>query len=52
MEGSLEIGAPRERVSSAGFAALLDRIDQRSRAGNDEGWAEELGELEEYLEAP
>jgi uncharacterized protein YndB with AHSA1/START domain len=35
----------------SGFASLPDQIRQQSQAGNDEGWAEELDELKEYLEA-
>jgi uncharacterized protein YndB with AHSA1/START domain len=35
----------------SGFASLPDQIETQSQSGNDEGWAHELGELKEYLEA-
>lgn len=35
----------------SGFATLPDQIEQQSQKGNDEGWAHELQELKEYLEA-
>ena len=35
----------------SGFASLPDQIEQQSQKGNDEGWAHELEELREYLEA-
>jgi uncharacterized protein YndB with AHSA1/START domain len=41
----------RLTLVESGFASLPDQIEQQSQAGNDEGWAQELGELKEYLEA-
>ena len=29
----------------------FDQTETQSQKGNDEGWAHELGELKEYLEA-
>ena len=41
----------RLRLVESGFASLPDQIETQSQEGNDEGWAHELGELKEYLEA-
>jgi uncharacterized protein YndB with AHSA1/START domain len=41
----------RVRLVESGFASLPDQIETQSQKGNDEGWAHELGELKEYLEA-
>ena len=41
----------RVRLVESGFASLPDQIETQSQEGNDEGWAHELGELKEYLEA-
>jgi len=35
----------------SGFASLPDQIEQQSQKGNDEGWAHELQELKDYVEA-
>ncbi|HEX6579832.1 MAG TPA: SRPBCC domain-containing protein [Actinomycetota bacterium] len=35
----------------SGFASLPDQIETQSQKGNDEGWAHELQELKEYVEA-
>jgi uncharacterized protein YndB with AHSA1/START domain len=48
----LEDGAStRVRLVESGFASLPDQIETQSQKGNDEGWAHELQELKEYLEA-
>ena len=48
----IEDGAStRVRLVESGFAALPDQIETQSQKGNDEGWAHELQELKEYLEA-
>ena len=48
----LEGGAStRVRLVESGFASLPDQIETQSQKGNDEGWAHELQELKEYLEA-
>ena len=48
----LEDGAStRVRLVESGFASLPDQIETQSQKGNDEGWAHELRELKEYLEA-
>ena len=48
----LEDGAStRVRLVESGFASLPDQIETQSQMGNDEGWAHELQELKEYLEA-
>jgi uncharacterized protein YndB with AHSA1/START domain len=39
------------RLVESGFASLPDQIETQSQEGNDEGWAHELRELKEYLEA-
>ena len=44
-------GATRILLVESGFASLPDQIEQQSQKGNDEGWAHELQELREYLEA-
>jgi uncharacterized protein YndB with AHSA1/START domain len=41
----------RVRLVESGFASLPDQIETQSQKGNDEGWAHELQELKEYLEA-
>jgi uncharacterized protein YndB with AHSA1/START domain len=41
----------RVRLVESGFASLPDQIETQSQKGNDEGWAHELKELKEYLEA-
>jgi uncharacterized protein YndB with AHSA1/START domain len=41
----------RVRLVESGFASLPDQIETQSQKGNDEGWAQELQELKEYLEA-
>jgi uncharacterized protein YndB with AHSA1/START domain len=41
----------RLRLVESGFASLPDQIETQSQEGNDEGWAQELQELKEYLEA-
>ncbi|MGH2681470.1 MAG: SRPBCC domain-containing protein [Actinomycetota bacterium] len=41
----------RVRLVESGFASLPDQIETQSQKGNDEGWAHELDELKEYLEA-
>jgi uncharacterized protein YndB with AHSA1/START domain len=41
----------RVLLVESGFASLPDQIEQQSQKGNDEGWAHELQELKEYLEA-
>ena len=41
----------RVRLVESGFASLPDQIETQSQKGNDEGWAQELHELKEYLEA-
>jgi uncharacterized protein YndB with AHSA1/START domain len=41
----------RVRLVESGFASLPDQIETQSQEGNDEGWAQELQELKEYLEA-
>ena len=41
----------RLTLVESGFASLPDQIEQQSQKGNDEGWAHELEELREYLEA-
>ena len=48
----LEDGAStRVGLVESGFASLPDQIETQSQKGNDEGWAHELQELKEYLEA-
>lgn len=48
----MEDGAStRVRLVESGFASLPDQIETQSQKGNDEGWAHELQELKEYLEA-
>jgi uncharacterized protein YndB with AHSA1/START domain len=48
----IEDGAStRLLLVESGFASLPDQIETQSQSGNDEGWAHELGELKEYLEA-
>jgi uncharacterized protein YndB with AHSA1/START domain len=48
----MEDGAStRVRLVGSGFASLPDQIETQSQKGNDEGWAHELQELKEYLEA-
>lgn len=41
----------RLTVTESGFAQLPDERHRASFAGNTEGWASELGELVEYLDA-
>jgi uncharacterized protein YndB with AHSA1/START domain len=41
----------RLTLVESGFASLPDQIAQQSQEGNDAGWAEELAELQAYLEA-
>jgi len=41
----------RVQLVESGFASLPDQIEIQSQKGNDEGWAHELQELKEYLEA-
>jgi uncharacterized protein YndB with AHSA1/START domain len=41
----------RLTLVESGFASLPDQIAQQSQEGNDAGWAEELAELQTYLEA-
>ena len=41
----------RVRLVESGFASLPDQIETQSQKGSDEGWAQELHELKEYLEA-
>ena len=41
----------RLTLVESGFASLPEQIAQRSREGNDAGWAEELDELKVYMEA-
>jgi uncharacterized protein YndB with AHSA1/START domain len=41
----------RVRLVESGFASLPDQIETQSQKGNDEGWAHELQELKEYMEA-
>ena len=41
----------RVRLVESGFASLPDQIETQSQKGNDEGWAHELQELKEYVEA-
>jgi uncharacterized protein YndB with AHSA1/START domain len=41
----------RVRLVESGFASLPDQIETQSQKGNDEGWAHELQELKECLEA-
>lgn len=41
----------RVRLVESGFASLPDQIETQSQKGNDEGWAHELQELKENLEA-
>ena len=41
----------RVQLVESGFASLPDQIETQSQKGNDEGWAHELQELKEYLEA-
>jgi uncharacterized protein YndB with AHSA1/START domain len=43
--------ATRLMLVEYGFASLPDQIELQSQQGNEEGWAEELRELKEYLEA-
>ena len=48
----LEDGAStRLQLVESGFASLPDQIETQSQKGNAEGWAHELDELREYLEA-
>jgi uncharacterized protein YndB with AHSA1/START domain len=44
-------GGTRLTLVESGFASLPDQIAQQSQEGNDAGWAEELRELQAYLEA-
>jgi uncharacterized protein YndB with AHSA1/START domain len=41
----------RLTVAESGFAQLPDDIHRKASEGNTEGWASELGELVEYLDA-
>jgi uncharacterized protein YndB with AHSA1/START domain len=41
----------RLTLVESGFASLPDQIAQQSQEGNDAGWAEELEDLQAYLEA-
>jgi uncharacterized protein YndB with AHSA1/START domain len=41
----------RLTLVESGFASLPDQIARQSQQGNDAGWAEELAELQGYLEA-
>ena len=48
----IEDGAStRLLLVESGFASLPDQHEYQSQSGNDEGWAHELEELREYLEA-
>jgi hypothetical protein len=38
-------------VVESGFAQLPDDVYRKSYDGNTEGWAKELGELVDYLDA-
>jgi uncharacterized protein YndB with AHSA1/START domain len=51
LEETLDGSATHVTLVETGFASLPDQIEQQSQAGNDEGWAQELGELKAYLEA-
>ncbi len=44
-------GTTHVSLVESGFASLPDQIETQSQKGNDEGWAHELQELKEYLEA-
>jgi uncharacterized protein YndB with AHSA1/START domain len=49
-----ELGAgtsTRLLLVESGFASLPDQHEYQSQSGNDEGWAHELQELKEFLEA-
>jgi uncharacterized protein YndB with AHSA1/START domain len=51
LEDSADGAATHLTLVESGFASLPDQIETQSQKGNDEGWAHELGELKEYLEA-
>jgi len=51
LEESLDGAATNLTLVESGFASLPDQIETQSQKGNDEGWAHELQELKEYLEA-
>ena len=44
-------GGTRLTVVESGFAQLPDEMHRKAFEGNTEGWASELGELVEYLDA-
>jgi uncharacterized protein YndB with AHSA1/START domain len=44
-------GGTRLTVVESGFAQLPDDVYRKSYDGNTEGWAKELGELVDYLDA-
>jgi uncharacterized protein YndB with AHSA1/START domain len=51
LEESADGVATHLTLVESGFASLPDQIEQQSHAGNAEGWAHELEELKEYVEA-
>ena len=51
LEESAEGTSAHVSLVESGFASLPDQIEQRSQAGNDEGWSHELEELKGFVEA-
>jgi uncharacterized protein YndB with AHSA1/START domain len=51
LEESADGAATHLTLVESGFASLPDQIEQQSQAGNAEGWAHELEELKEHVEA-
>jgi uncharacterized protein YndB with AHSA1/START domain len=51
LEESANGAATHLTLVESGFASLPDQIEQQSQSGNAQGWAHELQELKEYVEA-
>ena len=51
LESIGEGASTRLLLVESGFASLPDQHEHQSQSGNDEGWAHELEELREFLEA-